>query len=92
MNAGISRRSFLTRTVAVTTTAGMIAAAPVWALRALGQARAATRQDEPGPTLSAPLVAYVRDAHKGEVVLMVGTKEVVRRDPHLVACLARAVR
>jgi len=36
-------------------------------------------------TRSAPLVAYVSDARKGEIVVMVGTREIVRRDPGLVA-------
>jgi hypothetical protein len=36
-------------------------------------------------TSSEPLVAYVSDARKGEVVVMVGTREVVRRDAALVA-------
>jgi hypothetical protein len=36
-------------------------------------------------TSSAPLVAYVSDARKGEIVVMVGTREIVRRDPGLVA-------
>jgi len=34
-----------------------------------------------------PLVAYVGDARTGEVVVMVGTREVVRRDARLVARL-----
>ncbi len=36
---------------------------------------------------SAPLVAYVSDARKGEIVVMVGTHEIVRRDARLVARL-----
>ncbi len=38
-------------------------------------------------TTSEPLVAYVSDARKGEVVVMVGTREIVRRDAALVARL-----
>jgi hypothetical protein len=38
-------------------------------------------------TSSEPLVAYVSDARKGEVVVMVGTREIVRRDAALVARL-----
>lgn len=41
------------------------------------------------PPKTIPSVAYVRDAAKGEVVLMVGSKEVVRHDPELVAYLGR---
>jgi len=36
---------------------------------------------------SEPLVAYVSNARKGEVVVMVGTREIVRRDSVLVARL-----
>jgi hypothetical protein len=38
-------------------------------------------------TGSEPVVAYVSDARKGEIVVMVGTREVVRRDAALVARL-----
>lgn len=41
------------------------------------------------PPKAVPSIAYVRDAAKGEVVLMVGTREVVRTDPALVAYLGR---
>ncbi|HEV8535262.1 MAG TPA: hypothetical protein VGR87_06015 [Candidatus Limnocylindria bacterium] len=36
---------------------------------------------------AAPVVAYVSDARKGELVVMVGTREIVRRDAGLVARL-----
>ena len=90
MDGGVSRRSFLAKTAAVTATVGLIAAAPLSALRALSPARAATKPDELAPALSGPLVAYIRDASKGEVILMVGAKEVVRKDPGLVARLVRS--
>jgi hypothetical protein len=38
-------------------------------------------------TGSEPVVAYISDARKGEIVVMVGTREVVRRDAALVARL-----
>ncbi len=38
-------------------------------------------------TSSEPLVAYVSDTRKGEIVVMVGTREIVRRDAALVARL-----
>jgi len=38
-------------------------------------------------TSSEPLVAYVSDARRGEIVVMVGTREIVRRDAALVARL-----
>jgi anaerobic selenocysteine-containing dehydrogenase len=39
---------------------------------------------------SDPLVAYVRDGRRGEVAIMVGDREVVRRDPELVRRLLHA--
>lgn len=36
---------------------------------------------------SEPVVAYVRDRAKGEVALFIGTREIIRRDPDLVARL-----
>jgi hypothetical protein len=38
-------------------------------------------------TSTEPLVAYISDARKGEIVVMVGTREIVRRDAALVARL-----
>jgi hypothetical protein len=38
------------------------------------------------------VVAHVADARTGELRVMVGTREVVRHDPHLVALLLRAAR
>ena len=38
-----------------------------------------------------PVFAYVKDAAKGEVVLMAGPREIVRKDPALVARLMGAV-
>ena len=40
---------------------------------------------------SQPLVAFVRDASRGEVSIMYGTQEVVLKDPQLVARLMGAV-
>ena len=40
---------------------------------------------------SEPVMAYVRDRSKGEVVLFAGTREVVRHDPALAARLLQAL-
>jgi hypothetical protein len=42
-----------------------------------------------GPTLT-PSVVYIRDAARGEVVFMVGTKQVVRTDPELVEAISKS--
>jgi hypothetical protein len=39
-----------------------------------------------------PLVAYVRDAHKAEVTVLLGTEEVTYRDPALTKRLLKAAR
>jgi hypothetical protein len=38
------------------------------------------------------MVAHVRNANTGEVALMVGTREIIYRDPGLVARLVGAAR
>lgn len=42
--------------------------------------------------LSGPLVAHVRDLAAGEISVMSGVKEVILRDPQLVAQLVKAAR
>ena len=41
---------------------------------------------------SEPVVAYVRDARKGEISVMAGDREVHVHDPKLAARIARAAR
>lgn len=43
-----------------------------------------------GTTPREPVMAYVRDAERGEVTLMSGTSEVTYRDPNLVKRLMKA--
>jgi len=73
-----SRRTVLKAAAASTAALGLIAAS-----RAVGGAASS----DPGSTDSAPVVAYVSDARRGELVVMVGTREIVRRDAGLVARL-----
>jgi hypothetical protein len=85
---GLSRRTFLSSTSATAAVIGLIATVP-----GLAQAREAVDASTPPastPLLNEPLVAYVRDPGLGEIVLYVGTREVVLRDPALVARLVRA--
>jgi hypothetical protein len=77
----LTRRRFLT-----TGTAGFAAAA---ALSAIPAAAAVLRQSKPAHVLnpsalsSEPLVAHVVDLERGEVLLMVGPREVALRDVEL---------
>jgi hypothetical protein len=72
-----SRRTVIKAAAASTAAMGLIAAT-----RGMGSGAAMTNE-----TTGAPIVAYVSDARKGEVVVMVGTREIVRRDAGLVARL-----
>ena|SRR2546425_7422822 len=78
-----SRRTVL-KVAAGTAALGLIAAG-----RAVG---ANTTSAGSTDGFSAPLVAYVSDARKGELVVMVGTREIVRRDAGLVARLVAIAR
>ncbi len=82
-----SRRSFLRTTAVGAAAVGALAAAPQ-ILKITENATAANSAGDP----SIPLVAYVRDAAKGEVVVMWGTKEIVAKDPALVSRLALYTR
>lgn len=58
-------------------------------------AAAVTAEAQAQPTsvpagAAGPLVAYVRDAHSGEVAVMSGEREVVVHDRELAARIARA--
>jgi hypothetical protein len=55
----------------------------VGAARQTTDARATTGANE-------PVMAYVRDAAKGEVVIFAGTREITRNDPDLAARLLHA--
>ncbi|MGQ0796454.1 MAG: twin-arginine translocation signal domain-containing protein [Methanobacteriota archaeon] len=74
----VSRRGFLKKTAAGAAAAAALAAAP-----SLLVVAEKTGFGSDGATVNTPLVAYIRDASKGEIVLMVGAREVVRRDPNL---------
>jgi anti-sigma-K factor RskA len=79
-----SRRGFLA--IAGTGTA-VAAGAAVLGSATDAAARPAPKVPDQART---PLVAYVHDAHSGEVVVMVDDREVVVHDKHLAALIARA--
>ncbi len=91
---GISRRTFLKRGGTGAAAAGFLAAIPAFPARAWASRRPATIHRDgvaapAGRPATGPLVVYVPDPRSGEVHLMVGTREVVRRDRALVARLVR---
>jgi len=88
--ANVTRRSFLWQTSAGAAAIGALAVAPSALARQ-------PRSNVPVPQLSLitssePFVAFVRDATLGELALHIGTREVVVRDPDLVARLLKAAR
>ena len=85
----LSRRSFLKKTAMGATAVGVVAAAPSAVKMASDYLPSVTQ----GLGGNAPrrLVAYVKDSSKGEIVLMVGEKEIVVRDFGMVSRLFAAV-
>ena len=84
----LTRRSFLQRAPVTAATLSLLPAMP--ALAAIRPPQA------PAPRLSAvssgSMVIHVSDAAKGEMTLLVGAREVVLRDPRLVAHFIEAAR
>ena len=83
----MSRRNFLRNAAVGAATVGALAAAP--------NVLSLTENVQAGPTVGeagTPLMAYVKDASAGTVVVMFGTKEFVTRDPRLVSRLLTHAR
>lgn len=88
--AELSRRTLL-KTGSLGLVAGVAALSGIDRLASIPGLRPA----DAGPDLSAmggDVVAHVRDASTGDVAIMVGTREVVHRDPQLVGRLLAAAR
>ncbi len=85
----VSRRAFLKTAAAAVAVAGAAAAAPGAFLAA--SAPPAGMRGTPEEVGDGSIVAYVRNTKGGEIVLMVGTREVTVRDHGLVSGLLRAV-
>ena len=77
----MTRSSFLKASAAL---AGGAAAASVPGAAALAQEPGAVPTEPSTPTPAEPIVAYVRDAERGEVTVMSGTRERTYRDRALV--------
>jgi hypothetical protein len=91
--ADLTRRSFLTRTsmgVAGGVLAGALAA-EVPGLVA-GSSRTAGTTLPSGAAATEPLIAHVRNVSRGEIALMVGTREVIYKDRELAARLMIAAQ
>jgi hypothetical protein len=80
----MKRRALLTKAAAGTAAIGLAATAI--------STEKVERLRDAAQDLGSPIVAYVTDPANGEVVVMVGDSEVVRRDAALVARLTAIAR
>jgi len=90
--AKLSRRAFLQTSVGTATGAAAVASGGMAAGGLLAAIAGGAPVEAAASGTGGPMVAFVRDASKGEVTLLVGHREVTRRDPQLVSRLQRAAR
>ena len=90
--AKLTRRGFLGQTTASVATLGLLAATPLAAAPEVTNVVAsdAAATELSAAELAGPMVAHVSNLAMGEINLLVGTKEIIFRDPELVARLLRA--
>jgi phosphodiesterase/alkaline phosphatase D-like protein len=85
----VNRRRFLKSAGVAAGTAAVIGAPGIARAATEGQAELV---DAPGSLAKEPVVVYVRDAARGEVTVMHGTKATTYRDRGLVRRLLKAAR
>jgi len=88
-----SRRQFLKRSSAVAAAAGVAAAVPATAAKALSSSgKSHDREPElpDHPSVDIPVVAHVRDVRKGLVTLYTDEREVTIKNKRLAAALYHA--
>jgi hypothetical protein len=85
--AGVTRLSFMKRSVGAAATAAMVG---VPASVVLTGETAGTPVESASAPASDTVMAYVRDAKRGEVTIVAGTSELTYRDPALVKRLLKA--
>jgi hypothetical protein len=83
--SGLSRRTFIGCAAA-----GAVAVTAAAAVPSVAAAAPDDSPDHTGRELSEPVVARVRDLRTGEIVLYVGTEEIIHTDGTLALRLARA--
>ena len=85
----LTRRSFLQRTPVTAATLAVLPAIPALAATGRQPKAAALRSSSMGPN---SMVIHVNDVATGAMTLLVGAREVVLRDPRLVAYFVEAAR
>jgi hypothetical protein len=88
--AKVTRRTFLSTTVGAA--GGVAAMGLIAGPGTLVEAAQKVAEAGDGPVSNEPMTAYVRDAATGEILVMVGHREVVTKDPQLIRRLQRATR
>ena len=84
----LNRRSFIKQTSLSGATLGLLSSLP--ALAVISDSPQATMPETPHAAFSGPVIAHVTDVSRGEVALLVGAREIIFRDPALVARLMKA--
>jgi hypothetical protein len=89
-----SRRQFLKRGSAVAAAAGVAAAVPAGAAKALASSGSTDREPRlpDDASVDVPVVAHVRDVRKGLVSLYTGEREITVKNRRLAAALYHASR
>lgn len=85
----LTRRSFLRHTSVGAATLGLLPGLPALAAVHVSPETAVTKGSVP---VTGPIIAHVSDIANGEIALLVGSREIIFRDPQLVARLVRAAR
>jgi len=86
----LTRRGFLHQTSIGVTATGMLAVAPH--LADISTSPEATAAEQAPTVLAEPMLAHIRDVTTGELSVLVGTREVIYRDPEFVMRLLKTVR
>lgn len=91
--AELTRRNFITRT-SIGVAGGVLAGALAAEVPGLvaGPEQMAGRSLPSGSAATEPLIAHVRNVSRGEIALMVGTREVIYKDRELAARLVVAAQ
>jgi hypothetical protein len=88
-----TRRGFLKQTSVSLATLGVLTTVPLAASPEVTDVAVsdAAMAELSAAELAGPLIAHVRDLAAGEISLLVGTQEIIYRDPELVLRLLRAM-
>jgi hypothetical protein len=88
--ASLTRRGFIGAASMGAATVGVLGSVPGMSLLSNGSAEVDTGE-VPAAAVAEPLVAQVRDFSTGEISIMSGMREVIIRDPQIVARLLKSL-